>query len=281
MRIRNIKPEFWRSQDITALDKSARLTFIGLWNYVDDNGVGLDDVVAIAADLYAHDLANDVACTLQQISCDLHALDMRGLILRYSNENRSLLYVTGWDRHQYIPRPSKGHLYPLPPAETLDQHANRMSTTCEQHAGGMQITGRDRGTGGQGDGGSEGRGGGGTKGVKPSTGSRLPDGWQPAPDVVARMRSDHPHVNIESEFAKFIDYWKAIPGSKGRKVDWDATFRNWIRRAAERKPTRGNLRSLSTVDQKVSDWLNIDVPADDDPAYIEAVILDEAKGLGQ
>lgn len=42
MRIRNIKPEFWRSQDITALDKSARLTFIGLWNYVDDNGVGLD-----------------------------------------------------------------------------------------------------------------------------------------------------------------------------------------------------------------------------------------------
>ncbi|MCA9101921.1 MAG: hypothetical protein KDA63_12250, partial [Planctomycetales bacterium] len=83
------------------------------------------------------------------------------------------------------------------------------------------------------------------------------------------------------EFAKFIDYWKAIPGSKGRKVDWDATFRNWIRRAAERKPTRGNLRSLSTVDQKVSDWLNIDVPADDDPAYIEAVILDEAKGLGQ
>ena len=278
MRIRNIKPEFWRSRDITALNTSARLTFIGLWNYVDDNGVGLDDIVAVAADLYAHDLANDVACTLQQITCDLHALDMRGLILRYSTENRPLLYVTGWDRHQYIPRPSKGHLYPLPPAETLDQHANRMSTACEQHAGGMEITGRDRGTGGQGDGGSEGRGVGGSKGEKPRTAHRLPDDWEPPESVVAQMRNDHPHVNQTLELAKFRDYWTAQPGAKGRKLNWVGVYRNWIRREAEKhRPRRGN--SLSTVDQKVNDWLTADIPADDD--YIEAVLLDDTKGLEQ
>ena len=41
MRIRTIKPEFWRSDDITALGWATRLLFIGLWSYVDDNGVGI------------------------------------------------------------------------------------------------------------------------------------------------------------------------------------------------------------------------------------------------
>ena len=40
MRIRSIKPEFWTSDDITALAVDDRLLFIGLWSYVDDNGVG-------------------------------------------------------------------------------------------------------------------------------------------------------------------------------------------------------------------------------------------------
>ena len=33
MRIRSIKPEFWRSDDITALSLEDRLLFIGLWSY--------------------------------------------------------------------------------------------------------------------------------------------------------------------------------------------------------------------------------------------------------
>lgn len=278
MRIRNIKPEFWRSADITALDKNARLTFIGLWNYCDDNGVGLDDLVAIAADLYAHDLANDVACTLQQITCDLHALNERRLILRYSAENRSLLYVTGWDRHQYIPRPSKGHLYPLPTAETLNQHANYMSTACKPHVGDMQITGRDRGTGGLGDWGTGGHVTGGQAAQK-SRGARLPEDWSPTPEVVALMRDNHPHINQDTELDKFRDYWRAQPGGKGVKLDWDAVYRNWIRRAAENtQPRRNNSGGLSTNDQKVSDWLNIDVPCDDDePPYWDSI--EEQKAL--
>lgn len=51
-------------------------------------------------------------------------------------------------------------------------------------------------------------------------GTRLPSDWQPKEH---RERSD--------ELAKFRDYWTAIPGSKGVKLDWDATWRNWIRNA--------------------------------------------------
>lgn len=69
-------------------------------------------------------------------------------------------------------------------------------------------------------------------------GARLPDGWVPPTDVVAQMRSEHPHVDVKAEHAKFCDYWRAQPGAKGRKADWVATWRNWIRRTAEQQPTR-------------------------------------------
>jgi len=37
----------------------------------------------------------------------------------------------------------------------------------------------------------------------------------------------------EAVFAKFADYWKEVPGSRGRKVDWIGTWRNWCRKEAE------------------------------------------------
>jgi hypothetical protein len=46
--------------------------------------------------------------------------------------------------------------------------------------------------------------------------------------------------------AAFKDYWKARPGAGGLKLDWDATFRNWIRTAAERNGG-GNGRSESNA----------------------------------
>ena len=61
MRIRSIKPEFWRSRDIANLNWDARLVFIGLWSYVDDNGVGKDIDYDIIGDLFAADLIKDLA----------------------------------------------------------------------------------------------------------------------------------------------------------------------------------------------------------------------------
>jgi hypothetical protein len=28
---------------------------------------------------------------------------------------------------------------------------------------------------------------------------------------------------------KFRDYWSAVPGTRGVKLDWEATFRNFVR----------------------------------------------------
>ncbi len=66
-----------------------------------------------------------------------------------------------------------------------------------------------------------------------SRGTRLPDGWMPKPETIQQMRDECPNVNLEAEHRRFMDYWADQPGAKGRKVRWDSTWRNWIRRANE------------------------------------------------
>jgi hypothetical protein len=76
--------------------------------------------------------------------------------------------------------------------------------------------------------------------------TRLPEGWTPSDDMVAQMRTECPNVNQQSEYRKFVDYWRAQPGQKGVKADWEATYRNWIRKAAEYQPNnnKGDIDDL-------------------------------------
>ena len=113
MRIRSIKPEFWRSDDIDALSIPDRLLFIGLWSYVDDNGVGLFSLKDIAADLFAGDMARDSQETLRRVSEGLRTLSRHGLIEVYRVDDKDYLHVTRWSRHQKITHPAKAR-YPLP-----------------------------------------------------------------------------------------------------------------------------------------------------------------------
>lgn len=52
----------------------------------------------------------------------------------------------------------------------------------------------------------------------------LPDEWY------SECRRIQPKVDPAKVFDDFRDYWVAIPGAKGRKSDWLATWRNWCRR---------------------------------------------------
>lgn len=114
MRIRTIKPEFWRSDDVTALSREHRLLFIGLWSYVDDNGVGIDDYRQIAADLFA--LEDDQKEVRDYVREGLATLSRGLLIARYMIDNKRYLYITGWAKHQRIDRPGKPR-FPQPPED--------------------------------------------------------------------------------------------------------------------------------------------------------------------
>lgn len=116
MRIRSIKPEFWRSDDINAMCIEDRLLFIGLWSYVDDNGVGIDRVSDVCADLFAHDLSVSPHDTLMRTHAGLNRLHEQGVIDRYRVDGKQFLHIVTWDEHQRINRPSPGR-YPRPYGE--------------------------------------------------------------------------------------------------------------------------------------------------------------------
>ena len=108
MRIRSIKPDFWRSQDISCLkDWNVRFIFIGLWSYVDDNGVGKDRVSLIAADLFADDLERDPRETFARVSEALATLSEAGRIVRYTVDGTDYLEIVNWSKHQRIDKPNK------------------------------------------------------------------------------------------------------------------------------------------------------------------------------
>ena len=78
-------------------------------------------------------------------------------------------------------------------------------------------------------------------------GTRLPPDWQPSAEDLAFTRSERPELDHAVEAEKFRDYWHGTAGAKGRKADWPATWRNWIRRAEAPRPGAGGPVAGSTA----------------------------------
>lgn len=98
-----------------------------------------------------------------------------------------------------------------------------------------------------------------------ANGHRLPCDWTPSEDVIEKMRNEHPHVDQNAELAKFHDYWAGVPGAKGRKLDWNATYRNWIRRASTSYPQH----ATSKPGNSIADWLGVSEPSE----FVDAEII--------
>jgi uncharacterized protein YifE (UPF0438 family) len=83
-------------------------------------------------------------------------------------------------------------------------------------------------------------------------GRRLPEGWRPSPGVYDFGRDlGLSGETIGRELGAFQDYWLAKPGANGTKLDWDATFRNWLRKSAERiRPVDSGYKSPRTRQQE-------------------------------
>jgi hypothetical protein len=77
-------------------------------------------------------------------------------------------------------------------------------------------------------------------------GTRLPSDWEPNPFTgkTAEMVAAWPCGMLERELSKFRDHFAKTPGARGRSLDWNASFRNWLRNADERKPSNGRSNTL-------------------------------------
>lgn len=100
--------------------------------------------------------------------------------------------------------------------------------------------------------------------------TRVPDNFTPSEEMKKWfVEGGYASLfNGPNEHEKFMDYWRSVPGIRGQKIDWPATWRNWMRTAAERSgrqpgnalvPTSGAPVQYkpSTTDQKVAQTLEL------------------------
>jgi len=124
MRIRSTKPEFWRSARVASVSWDARLVLKGLESYVDDNGVGKDDVALIVGDVFPRDMLASPRETAARVSEAISDLHRAGLLWRYEADSTPLLFIAFWEDVQRIDKPGKGRL-PRPDG-TFDYGASRI-----------------------------------------------------------------------------------------------------------------------------------------------------------
>lgn len=68
----------------------------------------------------------------------------------------------------------------------------------------------------------------------------LPKEWQEF------CKTTRPDLNPQAVFDQFKDYWVAQGGQKGTKLDWTATWRNWVRNQRQ--------QSITTQDKPTVAW---------------------------
>lgn len=204
-RIRTIKPEFWTSEQVTECSVSARLLFIGLWNFADDGGNLSASCKTAKMQVFPADNI-DVEPLIKELL-------RKELLIEYCVNGRNYWHITGW-KHQVINRPS-----PLKHPEYSSSSHVPLSECSQEEGKGKEGKGKEE-----------------REETFPHArkrASRLPNDWVLPPeyrDFALGEKFSSDHINSEAE--KFADYWR---GNGVAKADWLATWRNWIRRSNEFK----------------------------------------------
>ena len=192
MRIRGTKPEFWRSQRIAAVSWDARLVLKGLESYVDDNGVGKDDIALIVGDLFQRDLVREPSRTLARVSEAISELCAAGLLWRYEHEGTELLYVSFWEQAQRVDKPQAGR-FPRP-----DGTWNYKDSDIRESSKNVREPSRT---------------------LAPVTGEQGNRGTE---------EKDIPSTAVEDRFDEFWDIYPRKVSKKNAKTKWDTLMKRRI-----------------------------------------------------
>lgn len=75
--------------------------------------------------------------------------------------------------------------------------------------------------------------------------SRIPDDFEISESLRSWATANVPNLDIERETENFTDYWRAASGQNAAKLDWDATWRKWMRTTNDR--TQPKARSVDQL----------------------------------
>ena len=100
-RIRTIKPDFWRNEDLSSVSAEAALLALGLLNHADDDGYFNANPKLIESDVFPlRELSSSVPALL-------HELEYIGYLKLYSgSDGKRYGLITNFAKHQVINKPS-------------------------------------------------------------------------------------------------------------------------------------------------------------------------------
>lgn len=215
-RARNIKPGFYKNEDLAECSVWARLIFPGLWMMADREGRLEDRPKRIKGELLPYD-SQDVEPLLKELTA-------HGFITRYQIDGSSYIQITKFTEHQaphYSEKASviKPPQFPetKPPISPNNSGKPPVIKRGSQPPDSLNPDSLNPESG---------------KEHRSPSGSRLtletlPEDWR------SYCKTERPELNPDRVFLDFRDYWIAKPGKDGRKADWQATWRGWVRRQGQ------------------------------------------------
>ena len=252
MKMRGIRPDFWVDEGVVSVGPFARLLFIGLWQMACDNGHIKDRPRKIKLSILPEDQVriDDLLAEL----VEAHLIEREGGWIMVPNLSKHQRI----DRRYFLTCDRDGCTKPDPFTDETDTSTAPATTgTRRGHA-----LPRDEG---EGEGEGEGEvipvvtsvGANSATDVAPPTrsapkrGTRLPADFKPSEKSRQIALTECPGIDLLREHSRFVDYWTGLSGQKAVKVDWDATWRNWMRRAAD--DLKGKPRSRQDQTEQLFD----------------------------
>ncbi len=222
-RARNIKPDFFKDDELASLDPLARLLFIGLWTVADFNGRLEYRPKRIKAELLPYDEC-DINKLIDSLCESLHVITYRDL----QNNKKTYIEIRNFTKHQH-PHPheiKKGTDIPSPNECNTQVTDLNNNITSNYNA----ITSNDAAMSNPSD----------SFNLIPYNTLSIADDFQPSDEVKQRaLLAMVPEkiVNNPDEVLKFISHHK----SKGTvSKNWNEEFFKWLMNAKVFEAKRGN-----------------------------------------
>ncbi|ACU61313.1 hypothetical protein [Chitinophaga pinensis] len=136
-RIRTIKPDFFKNEELAELPAMVRLLFIGLWTLADREGRMHDRPKRIKAEIFPYDNVN--------IENDLARLQSAGFIERYEVGEMKVIQVNNFTKHQRITGSEALSHSEFPAPQTAAQESEKQGGNTEETFGNTEETPRTTG----------------------------------------------------------------------------------------------------------------------------------------
>lgn len=235
-RARNIKPSFFANDDLADIAPLGRLLFIGLWTVADRDGRLEDRPRRIKAEVLPYD-----DCDVDGL---LDHLQKHGFIQRYEVGGERFIQVVNFKKHQNPHIKETASSIPAHDEHRTSTVQEQCETQPEPEQAGLipdspfPLT--DSGYQRE-DGPAAAQPDPAPAKAKTPRATRLPTDWQLPAEWEAWALAEQPSwtpEGVRRVADQFRDYWTAKGGADARKVDWEATWRNWVRR--EKSPGLGH-----------------------------------------